>query len=218
MRADEPHHETGRGRRDRRLGRRRQDRQLRDEESHQRRLSGRRSIPIHPSAEEILGHKAYKSVKDVPGDDRRRGLRDSGEIRRVGAGRSAARRKFPAPCSFRRASPRPATSPGRKRFVEIGAQVQRAPDGAEHLRLLLHAEESVRDLLHRLRRIRARPRCPRSRGGIGMAIIGFSPLGEDGRLGDRRPRQQVRHRRRRSAHVLRAGRQHADRSRSTWRT
>ena len=24
--------------------------------------------PIHPQADEILGHKAYKSVKDVPGD------------------------------------------------------------------------------------------------------------------------------------------------------
>ena len=38
--------------------------------------------PIHPKADEILGNKAYKSVKDVPGDDRRRRLRDPGEVRR----------------------------------------------------------------------------------------------------------------------------------------
>ena len=35
-------------------------------------------------------------------------------------------------------------------------------------------------------------------------------LGQDGRLGDRRPGQQVRHRRGRSADLLRAGRQHPD--------
>ena len=39
--------------------------------------------PINPSADEIMGHKAYKSVKDVPGDDRRRGVRDSRQVRRA---------------------------------------------------------------------------------------------------------------------------------------
>ena len=54
--------------------------------------------PINPSADEIMGQKAYKSVKDVPGDDRRRRVRDPGEVRRAGARRSAARRRFPARC------------------------------------------------------------------------------------------------------------------------
>ena len=54
--------------------------------------------PINPSADEIMGRKAYKSVKDVPGDDRRRGVRDSRQVRRRGADRSAARRASPAPC------------------------------------------------------------------------------------------------------------------------
>ena len=40
--------------------------------------------PINPSADEIMGLKAYKSVKDVPGRHRRRGVRDSGEVRRGG--------------------------------------------------------------------------------------------------------------------------------------
>ena len=37
--------------------------------------------PINPSADEIMGLKAYKSVKDVPGRHRRRGVRDPGQVR-----------------------------------------------------------------------------------------------------------------------------------------
>ena len=54
--------------------------------------------PINPSADEIMGMKAYKSVKDVPGDDRRRGVRDSGQVRRAPRSSSAARRRSPARC------------------------------------------------------------------------------------------------------------------------
>jgi acyl-CoA synthetase (NDP forming) len=43
--------------------------------------------PINPSADEIMGMKAYKSVKDVPGRHRRRGVRDSRQVRRAGARR-----------------------------------------------------------------------------------------------------------------------------------
>ncbi len=55
-------------------------------------------------------------------------------------------------------------------------------------------------------------------GGIGMAILGLRPHHQDGRLGDRRPRQQVRPRRGRPAHLLRAGPQHQRASPCTWRT
>ena len=34
--------------------------------------------PIHPKVPEVLGKQAYKSVKDIPGQDRRGGVRDSG--------------------------------------------------------------------------------------------------------------------------------------------
>ncbi len=54
--------------------------------------------PINPSADEIMGLKAYKSVKDVPGHGRRRGVRDPRQVRRGGAGRDAARRRSPARC------------------------------------------------------------------------------------------------------------------------
>ena len=43
--------------------------------------------PIHPKADEIMGYKAYKAVKDVPGDDRHRGVRDPRQVRRRGADR-----------------------------------------------------------------------------------------------------------------------------------
>ena len=53
---------------DRRLRRGRQDRQLGDEEPHQRRLQGRRSIRSTRRPTRSSGCKAYKSVKDVPGE------------------------------------------------------------------------------------------------------------------------------------------------------
>ncbi len=43
--------------------------------------------PIHPSADAILGRKAYKSVKDVPGEIDRGRVRDSGQVCRPGAHR-----------------------------------------------------------------------------------------------------------------------------------
>ena len=88
-----------------------------------------------------------------------------------------------------------------------GAPVQPAPDGPEHLRVLLHAQESLRDLLHALRR-----------QGQGGAVLAkrrrrdgdrrLQPLGQDGRVGDRRPGQQIGYRRGRPAALLRAGRRH----------
>jgi hypothetical protein len=52
---------------DRRLGRGRQDRQLGDEEPHQRRLQGRDLSDPSQRPPRSWAKKAYKSVKDVPG-------------------------------------------------------------------------------------------------------------------------------------------------------
>ena len=82
--------------------------------------------PINPSADEIMGRKAYKSVKDVPGDDRRRGVRDPGQVRGGGAGRVSARRRFPARSSFPRDLPRPATSRDRRRSSRSAASTASA--------------------------------------------------------------------------------------------
>ena len=164
--------------------------------------------PIHPKAAEILGYKAYKSVKDVPG------VIDTAVF--------AIPAKFVAgaliECGEKKIPGRRADSVGlcRSRRARIAGrdrrdrqEVQCPPDGAEHLRLLLYARQSLRHVLHRLRR-----------QGLGGAVVAVRrhrhgdhrllALGQDGRLGDRRPRQQVRHRRGRSARLLRAGSQHHD--------
>ena len=172
--------------------------------------------PINPNADEIMGLKAYKSVKDVPGKIDvavfaipakfvAQALIEVGEKKIPGA--------VLIPSGFAETG----NVEGQKEIAGDRPQVRRAPDGPEHLRLLLHAEEPLRDVLHGLRRQGQRGAVVavgRHRHGDHRLLA----LGEDGRVGDRRPRQQVRHRRGRSAHVLRAGRQHARSSRSTART
>ncbi len=159
--------------------------------------------PIHPKAEEILGYKAFKSVKDVPGVIDvavfaipaklvAQALIEVGEKNIPGA--------VLIPSGFRRDRQRRGAKgdPGHR------AQVQRAADGAEHLRLLLHLEEPLRDVLHRLRHqgaYRAVVAVGRHRHGDHRLLA----LGEDGRVGDRGARQQVRPRRGRPARVLRTG-------------
>ena len=145
--------------------------------------------PIHPKAAEIMGYKAYKSVKDVPGRDRHRGVRDPRQVRRRRADRvrrEEDRRRHADPVGLRRDRQR--RGPGRA--GRDRPQVQHPPDGAEHLRLLLHAGQPVRHVLHRLRR-----------QGLDGAVVAVGrhrhgdhrllALGQDGRVGDRRPRQQV---------------------------
>ena len=39
--------------------------------------------PIHPQADEIMGHKAYKSRQGRAGRDRCRGVRDPRQVRRA---------------------------------------------------------------------------------------------------------------------------------------
>ncbi len=160
-------------------------------------------LPIHPKASEILGYKAYPSVKDVPGE--------------IDVAVFAIPAKFVAgaliECGEKKIPWRSADSVGLRRDRQRRGperdpgdrpQVQRAADGPQHLRLLLHARQPVRHLLHRVRR-----------EGLGRAVVAIGrhrhgdhrlqPLGQDGCLGDRRVGQQERHRRRRPVVLLRAG-------------
>ena len=136
-----------------------------------------------------MGKKAYKSVKDVPGvidvavfaipaKFVAQALIEVGEKKIPGA--------VLIPSGFAETG----NVAGQEELVAIGAQVRHPPHGAEHLRLLLHAEEPVRDVLHRLRRQghdRAVLAVGRHRHGDHRLLA----LGQDGRVGDRRPRQQV---------------------------
>ena len=164
--------------------------------------------PIHPKADEIMGKKVYKSIKDVPGEVDIAVFAIPANFVAGGADRmrrEESRRRDPDSLRLcrNRQHGGPGGNPGDR------PEIRHPPDGAEHLRLLLYPRQSVRDLLHRLRR-----------QGLGGAVVAIRrhrhgdhrllALGQDGRLGDRRPRQQVRYRRGRSADLLRAGRQHPD--------
>ena len=136
------------GGRDRRVRRSRQDRQLGDEEPDQRRLQGS-DHPDPPEVDRDHGLQGLQERQGRSGRDRHGGVRDPGQAggRRADRVRREGHRRRGADslrvCRDRRA--RDAGRTGQDR-----PQVQHPPDGAEHLRLLLHAGEPVRHVLHRL--------------------------------------------------------------------
>ena len=92
-------------------------------------------------------------------------------------------------------------------LLAIGPQAQRPRDGAEHLRLLLHAANLCATFCTAYRRqgLERRSLAVRRRRHVDHRLLA---LGQDGRVRDRRSRQQIRPRRGRSAGLLRAGSQH----------
>ena len=192
-----------------------QDRQLGHEEPRQRRLRGR-DLPGQPEGDEILGKKVYADISDLPDD--------------VDVAVFAIPAKFVVDTIAKVGDKGIATAiliPSG--FAETGedelqhaarrhrARARRPLRRPEHLRRLLHAAEHERGVHDALRR--------EGPGGAGVAERRhrhgdprLQPLDQAGRVGDRRPRQQGRHRRGRPADVLRAGRRHATASRCTWRT
>ena len=172
--------------------------------------------PINPSADEIMGLKAYKSVKDVPGDIDVAVFAIPAKFV-AWAIAECGEKKIPGAVLIPSGFAETGNVEGQKEIVDGRPEVRRPPDGPEHLRLLLHVEQPLRDVLHGVRRQGQRGAVVavgRHRDGHHRLL----PLGEDGRLGHRRPGEQVGYRRGRSADVLRAGRQHARSSCSTART
>ena len=164
--------------------------------------------PIHPKAAEILGYKAYKSVKDVPG------VIDTAVFAIpakfvAGALVECGEKKIPGavliPSGFAEAG----APELQAEIVEIGKKYNIRLMGPNIYGFYYTPGQSLRHVLHRLRR-----------QGLGGAVVAVRrhrhgdhrllALGQDGRLRDRRPRQQVRHRRGRSARLLRAGSEHGD--------
>ena len=153
--------------------------------------------PIHPKASEILGYKAYASVKDVPGEIDVAVFAIPAKFV-AGALIECGEKKIPGAVLIPSGFAETGNVEGQNEIQADRPQVQRAADGAQHLRLLLHARQPVRHLLHGVRR-----------QGLGRAVVAIGrhrhgdhrllALGQDGRLGDRRAGQQERHRRRRPA-------------------
>ena len=127
--------------------------------------------PVHPKADEILGKKAYKSVLDIPGE--------------VDVAVFAIPAKFAAPPwtrSARKGAGRRPHPLGLRRGRRGGAagragrgraQARRARHGAEHLRLLLHAENLCATFCTPYD-VRGKVALSSQSGGVGMSIIGFS--------------------------------------------
>ena len=162
--------------------------------------------PIHPKASRDFGAQSLSERARRCRGNRRRGVRDSGEILRRGDGRSGTEENSRrGDDSLRLRRSRRASVAGR--IARRRAQARCAHHGAEHLWLLLHAAKSLRDVLHALRRQR------QSRAQLAVRRrrhVDHRLLAHDahGRVGHRRSREQIRSRRGRSADLLRAGRQY----------
>ncbi len=150
--------------------------------------------PIHPSAENIMGKKAYKSVKDVPGDIDvavfaipakfvAQALTEVGEKKIAGA--------ILIPSGFAETG----NVAGQNELVEIGRKYGVRLMGPNIYGFYYTPEQSVRHVLHGIRR----------QGSCGAVLAirrhrhGHHRLfafRQNGRVGHRRPGQQIRHRRR----------------------
>ncbi len=162
--------------------------------------------PINPKADEILGHKAYASVKDIPG------------VVDVAV--------FAIPAKFVAAA---LTECGEKEipgavlipsgFAETGneeGQLEIQAIGRKYdVRLMgpniygfYYTPKDLCATFCTPYDVKGSVALSSQSGGVGHGDHRLQPLGQDGRLGDRRPGQQGRHRRGRPADVLRAGRRH----------
>ena len=107
--------------------------------------------PIHPKAAEIMGYKAYKSVKDVPGEIDTAVFAIPAKLV-AGALIECGEKKIAGAVLIPSGFAETGNHEGAGRARRDRPQVQHPHDGAEHLRLLLHAGQPLRHLLHRLRR------------------------------------------------------------------
>ena len=204
----EPHHEAGGGRRDRRLGRGRQDRQLGDEEPDQRRLPGRRSTRSTRPPTRSWAARRTRASRTFPATSTSRCSRSRPSSSRRRSPR-CGEKKIPGAVLIPSGFAETGNVAGQQEIVDVGRKYGVRLMGPNIYGFYYTSKQPLRDVLHGVRRQgqrRAVVAVGRHRHGDHRLLA----LGEDGRLGDRRPGQQVGHRRGRSADVLRAGRQHAD--------
>mgnify|MGYP003694456711 CR=1 FL=1 len=164
--------------------------------------------PINPSADEIMGLKAYKSVKDVPGDIDVAVFAIPAKFV-AAAIAECGEKKIPGavliPSGFaesrqRRGAAGDSSQVGRKYGVRL-----MGPNIYGFYYTWSNLCATFCTALRRQGPRGAVVAVGRHRDGHHRLL----PLGEDGRLGHRRSGNKVGHRRGRSADVLRAGRQHA---------
>ena len=162
--------------------------------------------PIHPKADEILGYKAYKSVKDVPGDIDVAVFAIPAKFV-AGALTECGEKKIPGAVLIPSGFAETGNHEGQEEIQEIGRKYNIRLMGPNIYGFYYTPENlcatfcTAYDVKGKVGAVVA---VGRHRHGDHRLLA----LGQDGRLGDRRPRQQVGHRRGRPPHLLRAGRQH----------
>ena len=174
--------------------------------------------PINPKADEILGPQGVHEHHRRAGRRGRRGLRHPGQVRRRRRWRRCGAKGVAGailiPSGFAETGEQRA--PGRDR------RDRRASTACGMLGPNIYGyyytPENLCATFCTPYDVKGGVALTSQSGGIGMAILGFSRTSQDGRVGDRRGRQQGRHRRGRPADLLRAGRQHQAASPCTWRT
>jgi len=146
-----------------------------------------RIYPVNPGAKEILGYQCYPSLDETPDDT---------DVAIVSIPAKGVAALVPS-AAKKRVAGLVVISSG---FAEIGEwELQRARaygprargshPRSQHLRLLLHAGQALRHLLHPVHGARRRgPGLPERRRRHGDP--GVQPLTGDGRLGHRGPGQQ----------------------------
>ena len=164
--------------------------------------------PINPKAETILGRRPTTTSPTCPtaSTSRSSASRRSSSVDARPGRRQGHRRPR---SSSRPASPRPGEEELQHELVGDRARARRPASSGRTSTAIYYLPQKMCAAFSTPYDVRARPRSPRSPAASGWRILGFARSTKLGVVGDRRPRQQGRHRRGRPADVLRAGRQHA---------
>ena len=129
--------------------------------------------PINPSADEIMGRKAYKSVKDVPGDDRRRGVRDSRQVRRGRRSSKCGEKKIPGAVLIPSGFAETGNVEGQKEIQAIGRKYGVRLMGP-NIYGFYYTWKNLCATFCTAYDVKGHAALSSQSGGIGMAIIGFS--------------------------------------------
>ena len=165
--------------------------------------------PINPGGGEIMGKKAYKSVKDVPGEIDVAVFAIPAKFV-AAALTEVGEKKIPGAVLIPSGFAETGNMAGQQELVAIARKYDVRLMGPNIYGFYYTWKNLCATFCTAVRRQGPRGALVavgRHRHGDHRLLA----LGEDGGVGDRGTRQQVRHRRGRSAHLLRAGRQH-DRS------
>ena len=162
--------------------------------------------PIHPKAEEILGYKAYKSVKDVPGVIDVAVFAIPAKFV-AGALIECGEKKIPGAVLIPSGFAETGNHEGQDEIQKIGRKYNIRLMGP-NIYGFYYTPENLCATFCTAYDVQGQGRAVVAVGRHRHGDHRLLALRQDGRLGDRRARQQVGYRRGRPPHLLRAGRQH----------